>query len=310
MTAGRPVDPDGAPAASRWRPALEPLAALLRDRTAAVGLAIVLGFVLVAVAAPWLAPYDAEEQHIADALQGPSATYRLGTDEYGRDLLSRVIYGTRPALLIGVLSVLLSMAIGIPLGILAGYRMGWVDRATSWFVDLMLSFPSLLMALLIVTLLGPGQELTVIVAIGLSHVPVFVRLARASTLVVKNLDFITASRAFGSRDARIMCRHIMPNILGPIVIMGTLSIAGAIRQEASLSFLGLGIQPPAPSWGNMIREGTSDILQSPWVAVVPGAFLSLSVFAFNMIGDALRDLLDPRGLTSNTRTRPSGRRRP
>jgi ABC-type dipeptide/oligopeptide/nickel transport system permease subunit len=178
---------------------------------------------------------------------------------------------------------------------MAGFKLGWVDRAVSWFVDIMLSFPSLLLGLTIVTLLGPGVY-KVIFAIGFSHIPQYIRLARGPTLAIRNLDFVTASRALGAGDLRLAFLHILPNVIGPIIIMGTLSIAGAIRMEASLSFLGLGVQPPTPSWGNMIREGVDNILQSPWMALFPGLVLTFSVLAFNMVGDSLRDIFDPRTL--------------
>jgi ABC-type dipeptide/oligopeptide/nickel transport system permease subunit len=286
------------PRRSGWRAAF---GVLLRDKTAFVGFLFIAGFVLVAALAPVLAPFSPTEQSIVHSLRPPNEVYWLGTDEFGRDILSRVIYGTRPALVVGILSVLVSMAIGIPLGMISGFRMGWTDRAVSATVDIMLSFPPLLFALMIVTLLGSGLQI-VVLAIGIAHVPIFVRLARSATMVVKNLDFISASRTFGATDLRILAREILPNILGPIIIMGTLSIAGAIREEAGLSFLGLGIQPPTPSWGNIIRDGIANILEAPWMAIAPGIFLTVSVFAFNMVGDSLRDMLDPRDLTVAART--------
>lgn len=270
---------------------------LLRDKTALFGIFFIAIFVLIAVAAPALAPFPPTEQSIVNALRPPNEVFWLGTDEFGRDILSRVLYGTRPALLVGILSVAVSMAIGVPLGMLSGFRMGWVDRAVTATVDIMLSFPPLLFALMIVTLLGSGVFI-VILAIGIAHVPIFIRLARSATMVVKQLDFISASRTFGASDLHILIRHVLPNIIGPIIIMGTLSIAGAIREEAALSFLGLGIQPPAPSWGNIIRDGIAAILEAPWIAIVPGIFLTVSVLAFNMVGDSLRDMLDPRDLAA------------
>lgn len=268
--------------------------------TANVGVSIavlfVVGMVLVAVFAPLLAPYDPIAQSIMKASQPPNAQHWLGTDEFGRDVLSRVIYGARPALLVGTLSVAFAMVVGLPIGILAGLHMGWLDRIVGWCVDIMLAFPSLLLALLIVTLLGSSLPM-LIVAIGISNIPLFIRLARSSTLVVKNLEFVQLARTFGASNLRIIVSHIFPNIIGPIIVMGTLSIAGAIREEASLSFLGLGVLPPAPSWGNLIRDGIQNIFDAPHLAVLPGLVLTLAVLAFNMVGDALRDALDPRGLT-------------
>ncbi len=269
---------------------------LLRDKPAFIALLFILALAGLAVFAPLVSPYDPVAQSILQANRPPSAAHWLGTDEFGRDVLSRVIYGARPALAVGLLSVLFAMLIGLPVGILAGLYMGWLDRAVGWVVDIMLAFPSLLMALLIVTLLGSSLPMLV-VAIGISNIPLFIRLARSSTLVVKNLEFVHLARTFGASTWWIISRHILPNIVGPIIVMGTLSIAGAIREEASLSFLGLGVLPPAPSWGNLIRDGINSIFDAPHLAVLPGVVLTVAVLAFNMVGDALRDVLDPRGLT-------------
>ncbi|MGD9364036.1 MAG: ABC transporter permease, partial [Desulfobacterales bacterium] len=266
---------------------------LRADRTAFIGFFIIVALVIVAVLAPWIAPYDYTEQHILQTFKGPTQEFLMGTDEFGRDLLSRIIWGTRPALIVGVLSVLVSIGIGVPIGVLAGYKLGWIDRMITWLVDIMLSFPALLLGLMIVTLLGQGIY-KVIIAIGISHVAQYIRLARGPTMALRNHDFVRATRALGAGDVRIIFSHILPNIVGPIIIMGTLSIAGAIRMEASLSFLGLGIQPPTPSWGNMIREGVANILQSPWMALFPGLALTFTVLAYNMVGDSLRDMFDPR----------------
>jgi ABC-type dipeptide/oligopeptide/nickel transport system permease subunit len=252
----------------------------------------------MAVFAPWIAGYDPTAQSVVNALQPPNADHWFGTDEFGRDIFSRIVYGARPALIVGVLAVGVSMIIGVPLGGLAGFKGAWLDTAITAVVDVMLSFPSLLMALLIVTLVGSSLPV-LIFAIGISHVPIFVRLARSSTLLVKELDYVVASKSFGGGDLRIMRKHILPNILGPLIVMATLSVAGAIREEAGLSFLGLGIQPPAPSWGNLIREGVNVILEAPWLALIPGLCLTVSVLAFNIVGDTVRDVLDPRDLSSS-----------
>ena len=275
------------------------LETMRNDPGAAIGCAVIAFFVIIAVFAPWVAPYDPTTQHIIRATEGPSADFWLGTDEFGRDLLSRIIHGARPALLVGVLSVLVSIGIGVPAGMLAGYHLGWVDRVVGWVVDIMLALPSLLLALMVVALLGASTGVLVL-AIGISHVPIFIRLARGSTLVVRNLDYVAQARSFGASDLHILRRHVLPNIIGPLIIIATLSIAGAIREEASLSFLGLGVQPPQPSWGNLIRDGVADVLEAPLLAVLPGIALTLAVLAFNMVGDALRDMLDPRDLTAGT----------
>jgi ABC-type dipeptide/oligopeptide/nickel transport system permease subunit len=266
---------------------------LKQDKTALSGFIIILGIVVVAILAPVISPYDYSEQHILETFKGPSPKFFLGTDEFGRDLFTRIIWGSRPALLVGVLSVLISIGIGVPIGLMAGYKMGWMDRLVSWWVDVALSFPSILLGLMIVILLGPGL-VNVALAIGISHVPQYVRLARGPTMAIRNLDFVMASTALGATNLRIAFVHILPNILGPIIIMATLSIAGAIRMEASLSFLGFGVTPPTPSWGNLIRDGVDNILQSPWIALFPGLALTFSVLAFNMVGDSLRDMFDPR----------------
>jgi ABC-type dipeptide/oligopeptide/nickel transport system permease subunit len=268
---------------------------LKQDKTALSGFIIILGIVAVAILAPVISPYDYSEQHILETFKGPSPKFFLGTDEFGRDLFTRIIWGSRPALLVGVLSVLISIGIGVPIGLMAGYKMGWVDRVVSWWVDVALSFPSILLGLMIVILLGPGL-VNVALAIGISHVPQYVRLARGPTMAIRNLDFVMASTALGATNLRIAFVHILPNILGPIIIMATLSIAGAIRMEASLSFLGFGVTPPTPSWGNLIRDGVDNILQSPWIALFPGLALTFSVLAFNMVGDSLRDMFDPRAI--------------
>ena len=268
---------------------------LKQDKTALSGFIVIMLIVAVAVFAPLISPYGYSEQHILDGFKDPGSDYWLGTDEFGRDLFTRIIWGSRPALLVGVLSVLVSIGIGVPIGLMAGYKMGYVDRIVSWWVDVALSFPSILLGLMIVILLGPGL-FNVALAIGISHVPQYVRLSRGPTMALRGLDFVSASKALGASDLRIAFGHVLPNIVGPIIIMGTLSIAGAIRMEASLSFLGFGVTPPDPSWGNLIREGVDNILQSPWVALFPGLALTFSVLAFNMVGDSLRDMFDPRAI--------------
>ena len=297
-----PDDPAIAAAAEAEPPArlMVAIGLLPHDRGALVGLVILALFVLAAAFAPLLAPYDPLAQRIGHGFLDPGPGHWLGTDEYGRDLASRIIYGARPALVIGVLSVLVSITIGVPVGMLAGYHMGLVDRVVGTIVDIMLALPSLLLALMIVALLGASTG-TLVAAIGIAHVPIFIRLARGSTLVVRQLDYVSQARTFGAGTVHILFRHILPNISGPLIIMATLSIAGAVREEASLSFLGLGVQPPYPSWGNLIRDGVANVLTAPLLAVLPGAALTLAVLAFNLIGDALRDMLDPRDLTAGTR---------
>jgi len=297
--AAKPVASAAPAPASRLRPILD-------DKGACISLVVILLFCLMALLAPWIAPHDPTTQNVRDAFQGPGARYWFGTDEFGRDVFSRVIHGARPALMIGVLSVVLSVVLGMPLGMLAGFVGGRFDAAVSAVVDVMMSFPSLLLALMVVTLLGSAPSM-VILAIGISHVPVFVRLARSSTLVVRELDFVAASRSFGARTGHILRRHVMPNVIGPTIVMATLGIAGAIREEAGLSFLGLGIQPPAPSWGNLIRDGVNAILHAPTLALLPGLVLTASVLAFNIVGDSVRDLLDPHDIAAAAAKRDRAR---
>ena len=272
---------------------------LWRDKSTRLGAAILCVLTLLAVGAPLLGLPDPTGQEIAAAFQWPSAAHWFGTDEFGRDLLSRVVWGARPALLVGFLSVLVSLLIGVPVGMFAGLKGGRVDLIICALVDVLMSFPSLLLALMIVTLAGAGVHI-LILAIGIAHIPVFVRLARSSTMQLRSLDYVAISRSLGASDRWIITQHILPNIIGPIIVMATLGIAGAIRDEAALSFLGLGVQPPNPSWGNVIREGVSAILTAPWIALIAGFVLAISVLAFNLIGDAVRDVLDPRDLTGKS----------
>lgn len=270
----------------------------LQDSGAKVGLAFILIVTALALFAPLLAPYDPTAQSMMSMLQPPGREHLLGTDEFGRDILSRLIFGARPALIVGFFSVVVSLLIGVPLGMIAGYFGGFLDNAITAMIDMLLTFPSLLLALLIVTLVGSSTAV-VVFAIGIAHVPIFVRLARSSTLLVRQLDYVSASRSFGTRAVNILRLHILPNIIGPLVVMSTLTIAGAIREEAALSFLGLGIQPPTPTWGNMIRDGVNVILEAPWVAAIPGIGLTIAVLAFNVLGDTVRDIMDPRDLVSS-----------
>ena len=256
------------------------------------GLALSLLMILLAVLSPWIVPHDPLDQSFVDAGQGPSALYWFGTDSYGRDVFSRVLVGGRVSLAIGIIAPLLSAVTGVLVGMLAGYFGGWTDRALSRASDLLMSFPSLLLGVMVAAALGPSFG-SAVIAIAVALFPRFVRLARSATLVVRREPFIDASVAAGRGALAIMLRHVLPNIAGPLVVALSLWIATAIRLEAALSFLGLGAQPPTPSWGNMIRDGMNDLVGDPWPAAFAGAAITLSVLAFNMVGDALRDLLDP-----------------
>lgn len=268
------------------------LAYVAGNRIASIGALLVCVLAVVAVTGPWIVPQDPLEQSFLTASQGPSAEHWLGTDSFGRDVFSRVLLGTRASLSIGVTAPALAALFGTWAGMLAGYFGGWTDRLLSRFSDLLMSFPSLLLGVMIAAALGPGCR-TAIVAIAIALFPRFVRLARSATQVVRREPFIDASIASGRGPLAVMARHVLPNIAGPLVVALSLWIATAIRLEAALSFLGLGTQPPAPSWGNMIREGMGDLVGDPWPAAFAGAAITLAVLAFNMVGDALRDMLDP-----------------
>ncbi len=266
---------------------------LRRRRGALVGLAVVVLFILLALFAPWIAPHDPIAASWAAIRKGPSAQYWLGTDEIGRDVLSRVIWGTRASLLAGVVSVSISLLIGVPLGMAAGFLGGAVDAIISRITDAFLACPFLILAIALAAFLGPSLT-NAMIAIGISAAPIFVRLARGQVLSVKVEDYVEAARAVGNSPLRIALRHILPNITAPLIVQATLAIAAAVIAEASLSFLGLGQQPPAPSWGSMLNTAKNYIDNSPWMAVSPGVAIFLLVLSFNLLGDGLRDALDPR----------------
>lgn len=266
-----------------------------QNKVAIVGLVLVVLLILIAVFADFLAPYDVREQDVRHRLEEAGAQHWLGTDALGRDVLSRIIIGSRVSLLVGIISISFAMAVGIWLGILGGYKGGRIDNIVTRIIDTMMAFPSLLLGLLVVSALGPGLRNTII-AIGLAFVPRFARVARGSTIVIKESEYIMASQAAGASDGRIILLHIIPNLVGEIVVMGSLWVATAIIIESSFSFLGLGVQPPTPSWGMMIKSGVDEILMAPWLAVYPGLAISIAVLAFNLIGDGMRDLLDPKML--------------
>jgi peptide/nickel transport system permease protein len=261
----------------------------------AIGVMMALAMVVMAAGAPLFAPLSPSAQFADAVLKGPGAVERhaLGTDEFGRDLLSRIIWGTRVSLQVGLASVIFSFALGVPLGIVAGVQGGKVETAIMRAADMLMAFPTLLLALIIVTALG-GSLSNEILAIGVALTPNFVRLARSLALTIREQDYILAARALGGGSLRVMARHVFPNALYALVVVATLYIATAIRTEASLSFLGLGIPPPTPSWGNILSEGRQYIKCCPWITTFSGLAIMLAVLAFNLVGDALRDLLDPR----------------
>jgi peptide/nickel transport system permease protein len=264
-----------------------------RNRISWIGVVLLLILVSLAVFAPIISPYNPVEQHITDQFKGPSAKYWLGTDEYGRDLFTRIVWGARISLTVGTVSVILGMIVGSILGMYAGYKGGVKDELIMRVMDVFMSIPTLLMGLFVVAVLGPST-VNLIIAIALTVVPRFARIARAPTVSIKERDYIEACRAMGFSDLRIMLVHVLPNILGDIMVMGSLWVATAVRIEASLSFIGLGVPPPTPTWGGMVREGFEKMLDSPGASIYPGIFILLTVFAFNLIGDGLRDVIDPR----------------
>lgn len=279
-----------APPASPGRRALRKL---LRRKGALFGAAVVLAFVLMALFAPWIAPQDPIATSWGAIRKAPSAEHWFGTDEIGRDVLSRVIFGTQASLLAGVVSVSISLLLGVPLGLAAGFLGGAFDALVSRIVDAFLACPFLILAIAMAAFLGPSLT-NAMIAIGVSATPIFVRLTRGQVLNVKVEDYVEAARAVGNPPWRIALRHVLPNITAPLIVQATLAIAAAVIAEASLSFLGLGQQPPAPSWGSMLNTAKNYIDNAPWMAVWPGLAIFLLVLAFNLLGDGLRDALDPR----------------
>jgi peptide/nickel transport system permease protein len=269
---------------------------LLRNPVTVVSAVVLAIVVFVAVAANWITPFGVNAVDVPNALRPPSGDHWFGTDELGRDVLSRVLVATQASMRVAVVSVAFAVVVGVTVGIVAGYRGGWVDTVFMRAVDVMFAFPVLLLALAVVAILGPGTT-TTILAIGIVYTPIFARVARASTLGVRVEPFVQISRAMGTGSRYILARHIVPNIAGPLIVQTSLSLAFAILSEAALSFLGLGIQPPQPSLGRMIFDSQGFVTMAWWMAVFPGAAIFLIVLAFNLVGDGLRDVLDPKQRT-------------
>jgi peptide/nickel transport system permease protein len=290
MAAVLPLPTSVAAPAGPWRRALR---RLLRRRAAMIGLTIVFGFIVLALFAPWIAPHDPIATSWSAIRQAPSSGHWFGTDDIGRDVLSRVIWGTRASLLAGVVSVSISLLLGVPIGLAAGFLGGAVDALISRITDAFLACPFLILAIALAAFLGPSLS-NAMIAIGVSATPIFVRLTRAQVLNIKVEDYIEAARAVGNPPWRIALRHVLPNVTAPLIVQATLAIAAAVIAEASLSFLGLGQQPPAPSWGSMLNTAKNYVDQAPWMSIWPGLAIFLLVLAFNLLGDGLRDALDPR----------------
>lgn len=266
---------------------------LIRNKSAVIGGIFILFFIIISIFAHFLTPYDPIEQDMLNKLQPPSSEHWFGTDNFGRDIFSRVIQGAGITMFVGFFSVALGAAVGIFLGIISGYYGGKIDSIIMRIMDIFLAFPGILLALAIVSVLGGGL-FNVILAVSISSIPIFARITRASTLTIKKLEYIDAMRALGASDRRIIFKHIFPNITSPIIVQATLNIATAIISASGLSFLGLGAQPPTPEWGAMLSEGRNFLFNAPHVALFPGLAIVIVVLAFNLLGDGLRDALDPK----------------
>jgi peptide/nickel transport system permease protein len=282
-----------APAQTTQSPMLRAWNRLRRRKGAMVAFVVLLVIVVLAVFAPWLSLHDPIKQGWSSVRKAPSLLNWFGTDEVGRDLFARIIYGARASLSAGVISVTIAMALGVPLGLLAGYRGGWIDAFISRFTDAMLACPFLILAIAMAAFLGPSLS-NAMIAIGITAMPLFIRLTRGQVIAVKVEDYVEAARAVGNSPLRIAVRHILPNILPQLLVQATLTIATAIIAEAALSFLGLGQQPPAPSWGSMLNSAQRFLSNAPWMAIFPGLAIFVTVLSFNLLGDGLRDALDPR----------------
>ena len=265
----------------------------LRRPLAMIGLVVALAFVLAAILAPWIAPYSAGETDFNALLAHSSAKHLLGTDELGRDVLSRIIWGARASIEAGVLATLLAMAVAVPVGIVAGYYRGWVDAVIARLTDVLLAFPFLIVAVGLAAILGPSLT-NATIALGIGAAPALIRVARGEALALREEDYVRAAVANGASDARILARHVLPNMLSTLIVQATVAIPTAIIGEAVLSFLGLGVQPPTPSWGVMLSDAQSYLSQAPRLAVFPGVAIFLCSLSFNLLGDGLRDVLDPR----------------
>jgi ABC-type dipeptide/oligopeptide/nickel transport system permease subunit len=266
------------------------------NRLAVAGLIIVLLLSMVALLSPYISPFDPAKQDFSALLQPSSAAHLLGTDELGRDTLSRVLYGARISLSAGLVSVALALLVGTALGLVAGFVGGWLDELIGRLVDALLAFPFLILAISLAAILGPSLQNTML-AIAIVTTPAFARVTRAQVLAQRELDYVQAASALGASNGRTLLRHILPNISGALIVQASLAIAEAVLAESTLSFLGLGVQPPTPSWGSMLNTARGYLQTAPWLALAPGVIIFLTVLAFNLLGDGLRDALDPRGRT-------------
>ncbi len=263
-----------------------------RNKTTLIGIVLTLLIILVALLAPWLTPFDPFQQNIANGDLPPGSVHILGTDSYGRDVLSRIILGTRVSLVISLSAVGIAITVGSLIGVVAGYTGGVIDAISIRLIDMLMTFPTIILGLMVLAVLGSGLfNLTVAIAIAIT--PRFARIARGSAISIRERDYVQAARALGMSDFRVIFAHVLPNLINEVLVVGTLWAGAAILQEANLSFIGLGVKPPTPSWGGMIRDGVNQLLSQPWLSIAPGVAIFIVVLAFNMIGDGLRDILDP-----------------
>ncbi|QGG53161.1 nickel transporter permease [Lysinibacillus pakistanensis] len=294
MTGAMDIKKEAVPTRERAvGPWLEGWRSFKKSKVSLIGAGIVLFFILLAIVGPYLAPQGINEQNFAKRLLAPSSEHWFGTDDFGRDIFSRIIHGARISLWVGFFSVILSVIVGSLLGIIAGYYGKWIDTIISRIFDIMLAFPSMLLAIAVVSVLGPSLQ-NALIAIAIINIPNFGRLIRSKVLSVKEEEYIVAAKAIGMRDTRILFSHILPNSITPIIVQGTLAIATAIIEAAALGFLGLGAQAPAPEWGKMLADARKFLLNAPWTMIFPGLAIMLTVLGFNLMGDGLRDALDPK----------------
>jgi peptide/nickel transport system permease protein len=275
-----------------------PLGTLVKQKLAMTGTVIVAFFILVAIFGPIFAPHGATEQFSAFRLKGPSAEFPFGNDEFGRDILSRLLYGSRISFQVGVIAVGISALIGILAGMIAGYVGGWIDSVISLLMDVLYAFPTILLAIAIMAMLGNSLT-NVMIAIGVVNAPTFMRVVRGSVLSVRHMTYVEAAQSVGASVPRIMARHILPNITAPLIVHASLNFAFAVLAEASLAYLGMGNRPPSPSWGSMVSSSYGYLQLAPWAAIFPGVAIALTVLGFNLVGDGLRDALDPRLRSEN-----------
>ncbi|MDJ0791811.1 MAG: ABC transporter permease [Acidimicrobiia bacterium] len=290
--ASDPSHDAGAPIAEHRSRTHATVETVLRNRLAVAGLVILAVLVLAAIIGPWVIPYEINEIDIANRLTGPSTDHWFGTDELGRDVFSRVVVGARVSLVVGFVAVGIALILGVPIGLISGFYGGATDSTLMRFMDILFSLPAILLAIAILAVLGPGI-VNAMIAIGIVYTPIFARITRGSVLTIRQSVFVRAAESLGATNNRILRTHILPNVMAPIIVQTSLSLAFAILAEAALSFLGLGVQPPEPAWGRMLAEGRSFFEQAPWMAIFPGLAIVLTVMAFNFVGDGLRDALDP-----------------